>query len=59
MASRSEGASDPEQIVAAGSDLFIVPDNHRSAVLEGLEQATRGELASDKEMAALWRACGL
>src|ERR1035438_4540252 len=27
-----------EQIAAAGSDPFIVPEGHRAAVLEGLEQ---------------------
>ena len=48
-----------EQIAAAGSDLFTVPDEHRAAVLEGLEQAERGELVSDEEMAALWKKCSL
>ena len=31
-----------EQIVAAGSDPFVVPEAHRAAVLEGLGQAERG-----------------
>jgi predicted transcriptional regulator len=48
-----------EQIVASDGDLFVVPDEHRSAVLEGLEQADRGEFATDQEMAALWKKCGL
>jgi hypothetical protein len=48
-----------EQIAAAGSEVFPVPDGHRAAVLEGLEQAERGEFVSDDEMAALWRRCGL
>jgi hypothetical protein len=48
-----------EQIAAAGSDLFIIPDDHRAAVLEGLGQAERGEFATDEEMAALWKKCGL
>jgi truncated hemoglobin YjbI len=48
-----------EQIAAAGSDLFIVPAEHREAVLEGLEQAERGEFMNDDEMAALWKKCGL
>jgi len=48
-----------EQIAAAGSDVFDVPDGHRAAVLEGLGQAERGEFASDEEMAALWKKCGL
>ena len=48
-----------EQIAAAGSDLFIVPEDHRVAVLEGFEQAERGEFVSDDEMAVLWKKCGL
>jgi predicted transcriptional regulator len=48
-----------EQIAAAGSDLFVIPDDHRAAVLEGLAQADRGEFATDEEMAALWKKCGL
>jgi predicted transcriptional regulator len=48
-----------EQIAAAGSDRFTVPEDHRVAVLEGLEQAERGEFMSDDEMTALWRKCGL
>lgn len=48
-----------EQIVADDGDLFVVPDEHRAAVLEGLAQAERGEFATDQEMAALWKKCGL
>jgi hypothetical protein len=48
-----------EQIAAAGSDIFVVPEEHRGAVLEGLGQADRGEFATDDEMAALWKKCGL
>jgi predicted transcriptional regulator len=48
-----------DAIAGAGSDMFAVPEEHRTAVLEGLEQAERGEFASDKEMAALWKKCGL
>jgi predicted transcriptional regulator len=47
-----------EQIAAAGSDPFIVPEAHRAAVLEGLREAERGEFASDAEMDALWKKCG-
>ena len=42
-----------------GGDVFVVPEEHLAAVLEGLEQAERGEYASDDEMAALWKKCGL
>ena len=45
--------------IAVGEGVFAVPQAHRSAVLEGLEQAERGELASDEEMAALWKKWGL
>ena len=31
-----------EQIAAAGSGVFSVPDDHRAAVLEGFEQTERG-----------------
>jgi hypothetical protein len=48
-----------EQIAAAGSDPFIVPEAHRAAVLEDLGQAERGDFASDEEMADLWKKCGL
>ena len=48
-----------EQIAAARSDPFIVPESHRAAVVERLEQAERGQFASDKEMAVLWKKCGL
>ena len=48
-----------EQIAAAGADPFMVPEEHRAAVLEGLEQSERGEFVSDGEMTAFWKKCGL
>jgi predicted transcriptional regulator len=42
-----------------GESVFAVPQAHRSAVLEGLEQAELGEFASDEEMNTLWKKCGL
>ncbi len=48
-----------EQIVDAGAGSFVVPESHRAAVLQGLEQAKRGEFASDDEMVKLWKKCGL
>jgi predicted transcriptional regulator len=48
-----------EQIAAASGDPFVVPEAHRAAVLEGLEQARRGQFVSEDEMAALWEKCGL
>ena len=38
---------------------FTVPDAHRAAIFEGLEQAERGQSVSDDEMSELWRKCGL
>jgi hypothetical protein len=48
-----------EHIATARSDVFPVPEGHRMAVLEGLEQAERGEFIRDDDMAALWKKCGL
>jgi len=48
-----------EQIAAAGSGLFVIPEDHRADVLQGLAEAERGEFATDDEMAALWEKCGL
>jgi predicted transcriptional regulator len=48
-----------EQIAAAGSGLFVVPEEDRAAVLQGREEAARGEFVSDEEMAAFWKKCGL
>ena len=48
-----------EEIVAAGTGSFTVPDDHRAGVLEGLAQAERGELVSDAEMDGFWKSCGL
>ena len=56
---QADAAEVLEQIAAAGGDVFQVPDEDRAAVLEGLEQLMRGEFASDEEMAALWKKCGL
>jgi predicted transcriptional regulator len=55
--------NDPPKMIdrnaAVDHGTFIVPDDHREAILEGLKQAERGEFASDEEMAALWKKCGL
>jgi predicted transcriptional regulator len=44
---------------ATDRHVITVPEDHRAAVLEGLEQAERGEFVSDDEMVALWKKCGL
>jgi predicted transcriptional regulator len=48
-----------EQIAAAGTEMFVVPEPHRAAVLDGLEQAERCEFVDDDEIARLWKKCGL
>jgi len=48
-----------EQIAAAGSEIFTVPEHHRVAIMEDLAEAQRGECVSDEEMTALWKKCGL
>jgi hypothetical protein len=45
-----------EQIAAGnGGEIYVIPEEHRAAVLEGLEQARRGEFASDEEVDAVLR----
>jgi predicted transcriptional regulator len=48
-----------EELAADEDEVFRIPDDHLPGVLEGLAQAERGEFASDEEMAALWKKCGL
>jgi predicted transcriptional regulator len=40
-------------------EVFAIPEEHRAAVRDGLDQADRGEFASDAEMVALWKKRGL
>jgi predicted transcriptional regulator len=54
---RRDKPSEPNK--DADTDRFVMPEEHRAAVFEGLAQAERGEFASDEEMAALWKKCGL
>ena len=45
-----------QQIAAAsGGEKFVIPNEHRAAVLEGLDQARRGEFASDEQVDAILR----
>jgi predicted transcriptional regulator len=48
-----------QEPVAVSEGAFAVPQAHRSAVLEGFDEAERGEFARDEEMEALWTRCGL
>jgi len=56
---RSARMAKADEDDASAGAVFTVPDEHRAAVLEGLEQALRGEFATDEEMAVLWRTSGL
>ncbi len=48
-----------EHIATSDDGVFHIPDEHVAGVLEGLAQAKRGEFATDEEMEALWKQCGL
>jgi predicted transcriptional regulator len=48
-----------EHIAAGGGQVFLVPQGDRTALLEGLGQAERGEYVSDEEISTLWKECGL
>ena len=49
-----------EQLVAdADAGEFTIPEEHMEGVLQGLQQARSGELASEEEMAGLWKKWGL
>ncbi len=55
-----EGGSSALPCYAATDDEpFRIPDDHLPGVLEGLAQMRRGEFATDEEMDALWKKCGL
>jgi len=43
-----------EQIAAQHHGVFQIPDDHIAAVMEGLEQAERGEFATDEEVKAFF-----
>jgi ABC-type nitrate/sulfonate/bicarbonate transport system substrate-binding protein len=45
--------------LAAVEEPYILSDAERAILVPALEQAKRGEFATDEEMAALWRKCGL
>jgi predicted transcriptional regulator len=49
----------PEDKRRREREVFAIPEEHKAAVREGLDQAERGEFANDAEMAALWKKCGL
>lgn len=46
-------------IASADAGKLEIPEEHREGVLEGLDQARRGEFVSDEEMASFWKKWGL
>jgi predicted transcriptional regulator len=43
------------EIKARRTGVYVMDDDERAAVREGLEQARRGEFVSDEEMDAFWK----
>jgi predicted transcriptional regulator len=56
---QADAAEILEQMAADDGSVFKVPKDDRAAIAEGLEQLKRGEFASDDDMSALWKKCGL
>jgi predicted transcriptional regulator len=42
------------EIEAEGTEVYVLSDDERAAIEEGMAQARRGEFASDEEVAALF-----
>lgn len=42
-----------------GAEIYRLTPEERKEVLAGLAEAERGEFATDEEMEALWKKCGL
>ena len=42
------------EIEAAGTGVYVLSDEERAAIEEGMEQARRGEFATDEEVAELF-----
>ena len=47
------------EIKARRTGTYVMTDEERAAVREGLEQARRGEFVSDEEMEAFWKRHGV
>ena len=45
--------------LAATEELYILSEAERAVLLPALERARSGEFASDSDLEALWRKCGL
>jgi predicted transcriptional regulator len=55
----AELAECARDIEARRTGIYEMNDEERAAVLEGLAQANRGEFASDEEVEAFWKRCGV
>ena len=42
------------QMEAAGTEVYVLSDDERAAIEEGMAQARRGEFATDEEVTALF-----
>jgi predicted transcriptional regulator len=47
------------EIEARRTGLYVMNDEERAAVMEGVEQARRGEFVPDDEMNAFWKKYGV
>jgi predicted transcriptional regulator len=47
------------EIEARRKGVYVMDDEERAAVREGLQQARRGEFVSDDEMEAFWKKIGV
>jgi predicted transcriptional regulator len=47
------------EIESRRTGVYVMSDEERAAVQEGLEQARRGEFVSDEEMDAFWKKIGV
>jgi predicted transcriptional regulator len=63
---RSWPAEDQEELIelareiqARRTGVYVMTDEERAAVREGLEQARRGEFVPDEEMDAFWKKIGV
>jgi predicted transcriptional regulator len=63
---RSWPAEDQEELIelareiqARRTGVYVMTDEERAAVRDGLEQARRGEFVPDEEMDAFWKKIGV
>jgi predicted transcriptional regulator len=56
---QQELAEYAREIEARRTGVYVMSDEERAAVREGLEQARRGEFVPDDEMDAFWKKIGV